>query len=417
MHDKRRAAAIPFILVTLLIDVLGIGLLIPVLPQLVTELAGGDLAAGSSYYGWFIAAYAAMQFLFAPVLGGLADRFGRRPVLLVSLLGAGIDYLVMAVAPNLTLLFIGRVISGVTGANITAANAYIADVSPPHERAKNFGLIGATFGVGFIVGPALGGLLAGLGLRAPFYAAAGLALINWLYGFFILPESLRPELRREFSWRRANPIGSFRSLGRYSLVRDLAFTYVCFGLAQNAMTATWVLYTTYRFGWDPLLNGVSLAVVGVFSALVQGVLVRLFVARFGERTAILVGILMAAVSFVAYGLSPFGWALYIGIAVGSLGGLAGPSSQSLISRSVGADEQGEVQGALASLLSLTGVAGPLVGTALFAYFTSARSPIALPGAPFFVGSALLVVALVVTLRAFAAHPSAAAAEPATGEPG
>lgn len=407
MQEKRHAAAIPFILVTLLIDVLGIGLLIPVLPELVTELAGGDIAAGSTYYGWFIAAYAAMQFLFAPVLGGLADRFGRRPVLLVSLLGAGIDYLVMALAPNLTLLFVGRVISGVTGANITAANAYIADVSAPHERAKNFGLVGATFGVGFIVGPALGGLLAGLGLRAPFYAAAGLALVNWLYGFFILPESLKPELRRDFSWRRANPIGSLRSLGRYRLVRDLTFTYVCFGLAQNAMTATWVLYTTYRFGWDPFLNGISLAVVGVFSALVQGVLVRMFVARFGERAAILVGILMAAVSFVAYGLSPFGWALYIGIAIGSLGGLAGPSAQSLISRAVAADEQGEVQGALASLLSLTGVAGPLIGTTLFAYFTSAASPVDLPGAPFFVGSALLAVALVVTIRAFATSPRSA----------
>lgn len=407
MQEKRHAAAIPFILVTLLIDVLGIGLLIPVLPELVTELAGGDIAAGSTYYGWFIAAYAAMQFLFAPVLGGLADRFGRRPVLLVSLLGAGIDYLVMAMAPNLTLLFVGRVISGVTGANITAANAYIADVSAPHERAKNFGLVGATFGVGFIVGPALGGLLAGLGLRAPFYAAAGLALVNWLYGFFILPESLKPELRRDFSWRRANPIGSLRSLGRYRLVRDLTFTYVCFGLAQNAMTATWVLYTTYRFGWDPFLNGISLAVVGVFSALVQGVLVRMFVARFGERAAILVGILMAAVSFVAYGLSPFGWALYIGIAIGSLGGLAGPSAQSLISRAVAADEQGEVQGALASLLSLTGVAGPLIGTTLFAYFTSAASPVDLPGAPFFVGSALLAVALVVTIRAFATSPRSA----------
>lgn len=407
MQEKRHAAAIPFILVTLLIDVLGIGLLIPVLPELVTELAGGDIAAGSTYYGWFIAAYAAMQFLFAPILGGLADRFGRRPVLLVSLLGAGIDYLVMALAPNLTLLFVGRVISGVTGANITAANAYIADVSAPHERAKNFGLVGATFGVGFIVGPALGGLLAGLGLRAPFYAAAGLALVNWLYGFFILPESLKPELRRDFSWRRANPIGSLRSLGRYRLVRDLTFTYVCFGLAQNAMTATWVLYTTYRFGWDPFLNGISLAVVGVFSALVQGVLVRMFVARFGERAAILVGILMAAVSFVAYGLSPFGWALYIGIAIGSLGGLAGPSAQSLISRAVAADEQGEVQGALASLLSLTGVAGPLIGTTLFAYFTSAASPVDLPGAPFFVGSALLAVALVVTIRAFATSPRSA----------
>lgn len=402
---NRHAAAIPFILVTLLIDVLGIGLLIPVLPELVTELAGGNLSTGSAYYGWFIAVYAAMQYVFAPVLGGLADRFGRRPVLLLSLFGSAADYLVMALAPNLTILFIGRVISGITGANITAANAYIADVSSPAERAKNFGLVGATFGVGFIVGPALGGVLAGIGIRAPFYAAAGLALINWLYGYFILPESLAPANRRKFSWSRANPLGSLRSIGRHLLVRDLTFTYVCIGIAQNAMVATWVLFTTYRFGWTPVINGLSLALVGALSVLVQGVLVRSLVPRLGERRTMLIGIAASALSFVIYGASPYGWVLYVGIFVGSIGGLTGPAAQSLISQAVAANEQGEVQGALASLLSLTGVVGPLAGTMLFAFFTSGNAPIVLPGAPYFLGSGLLVVAFAVAARAFARFPS------------
>lgn len=404
---SRHAAAIPFILVTMLLDVLGIGLLIPVLPELVTELAGGDLTSGSSYYGWFIAVYAAMQFAFAPVLGGLADRFGRRPVLLISLLGSGIDYLVMAMAPNLALLFVGRLISGITGANITAANAYIVDVSPPAERAKNFGLVGAAFGVGFILGPALGGVLAGISLRAPFYAAAGLALLNWLYGFFILPESLAPENRRAFSWRRANPLGSLRSLGRHPLVRDLTVTYIGVGLAQNALATTWVLSTTYRFGWTPFVNGLSLALVGVLSAVVQGWLVRMIVPRLGERTAIVVGLLASAAAFAIYGASPYGWVLYVGIVVGSIGGLSGPSSQALISREVSASEQGEVQGALASLLSLTGVVGPLAGAQLFARFTGSAAPIELPGAPFYLGTLLLLAAVFVALRAFARHPQEA----------
>ena len=402
---RRHSAAMPFILVTVLIDVLGIGLLIPVLPELVTELAGGDLSTGSAYYGWFIAVYAAMQFVFAPVLGGLADRYGRRPVLLLSLLGSGIDYLVMAVAPNLAILFIGRVVAGITGANVTAANAYIADVSPPSERAKNFGLIGATFGVGFIVGPALGGVLAGFGLRAPFYAAALLALVNWLYGYFVLPESLEDANRRPVSWRRANPLGSLKSVGRYLLVRDLAFAYVCLGLAQNAMVATWVLFTTYRFGWTPFVNGLTLALGGALSALVQGVLVRSLVPRLGERRAILVGIASSAVAYAVYGASPVGWVMFVGIVVGSFGSLAGPAAQSLISRTVAPNEQGEVQGALASLLSLTGVVGPLVGTMLFARLTRADAPYELAGAPFYLGAVLLAVAAAVAARAFARHPA------------
>ena len=400
----RRNAALPFILITIVIDVLGIGLLIPVLPELVTELAGGDLSRGSAYYGWFIAVYAAMQFLFAPVLGGLSDRFGRRPVLLISLLGGGLDYLVMALAPNLTILFIGRVVSGITGANITAANAYIADVSAPHERAKNFGLLGAAFGVGFILGPALGGLLAGIDLRAPFYAAALMSLVNWLYGAFELPESLNVENRRRYSWRRANPLGSLAALRKNALVGGLAFVYVCVGLAQNSLHSVWVLYTTYRFEWTPFLNGLSLTFVGILSAVVQGWLVRLVVARVGERSAILIGLATATVSFALYGFSTAGWMMYAVMVVGGLGGLSGPAAQALISKAVRADEQGEVQGALASLLSLTGVAGPLASTMLFAHFTGPSAPVTLPGAPLFMAAALGAVSLWVCYRLFRRVP-------------
>ena len=396
----RRKAALPFILVTIVIDVLGIGLLIPVMPELVTELSGGDLSRGSAYYGWFIAVYAAMQFLFAPVLGGLSDRFGRRPVLLLSLLGGGLDYLVMAVAPNLTILFIGRVISGITGANITAANAYIADVSAPHERAKNFGLLGAAFGVGFILGPALGGLLAGIDLRAPFYAAAFMSLLNWLYGAFVLPESLRPENRRPYSWRRANPLGSLAALRKSALVGGLAFVYVCVGLAQNSAHSVWVLYTTYRFHWTPFDNGLSLTFVGILSAVVQGWLVRVLVPRVGERRAVLIGLTSATLAFTLYGFTTAGWMMYAVMTVGGLAGLAGPAAQALISRAVRADEQGEVQGALASLMSLTGVAAPLASTMLFAHFTGPNAPKDIPGAPMFMAGALAAVSLWFCWRLF-----------------
>lgn len=396
----RRSAGLTFIMITLAIDVLGIGLLVPVLPELVTQLSGNDVSRGSAYYGWFIAVYAGMQFLFAPVLGGLSDRYGRRKVLLISLFGAGIDYLLMALAPTLALLFVGRVIAGITGANITAAQAYIADVSAPQDRAKNFGLVGAVFGIGFILGPALGGALAGIDLRAPFFAAAALALLNWSYGFFVLPESLAPENRRPFDWRRANPLGSLRSLARNPLVLGLAVVFVCFGLAHNALTSTWVLYTTYRFGWTAFVNGLSLGLVGLLSALVQGVLVRLLVPRIGEQRAIVVGLASISVALFAYGSVPHGWMMYLVMLVGSLGGLAGPTSQALVSKAVAASEQGETQGALASLMSLTGVVGPLVATGLFATFTASDARVLVPGAPMFFGGVLSLAALAAALRVF-----------------
>jgi DHA1 family tetracycline resistance protein-like MFS transporter len=355
-------------------------------------------------YGWFISTYALMQFVFAPVLGNLSDRFGRRPIILVSVLGSGLDYILMALAPDLSWLFVGRVISGITGANITAANAYIADVSPPEQRGRNFGLVGACFGVGFIVGPAAGGVLAEFGLRAPFVAAAILTLCNFLYGFLVLPESHAPERRRKFEWRRANALASLKVLSRYPLVLGLSTTLVLASLAHQAFPATWVLYTTYRFRWTELDNGLSLAVVGLMSIVVQGGLTGTVIGRFGERRSLVFGMLVSCVAFVLYGLAYRGWMMYAIIVCGSIGGVANPAIQSLISRSVPSNEQGAVQGALTSLQSLTGVFGPLLATQLFAYFISARAPVHLPGAAFFAGAFLVVSGTALAIRHLARSP-------------
>ncbi len=401
---RSRQAGIVFILITVLLDMLGIGLIVPVLPLLVTHMRGGDESAGAEIYGLFISTYALMQFVFAPVLGNLSDRFGRRPIILISVLGSGLDYILMAMAPNLAWLFAGRVISGITGANITAANAYIADVSPPEQRGRNFGLVGACFGVGFIVGPAAGGLLAQFGLRAPFVAAAVLTLCNALYGFLVLPESHAPEHRRRFEWRRANALASLGVLGRYPLVLGLSTTLVLASLAHQAFPATWVLYTSYRFKWTELDNGISLAVVGLMSIIVQGGLTGAFIGRFGERRSIVFGLLVSCVAFSLYGLAYRGWMMYAIIVCGSIGGVATPAIQSLISRSVPSNEQGAVQGALTSLQSLTGIFGPLLATQLFAYFISARAPVHVPGAAFFAGSLLVVCGTILAIRHLARAP-------------
>jgi DHA1 family tetracycline resistance protein-like MFS transporter len=399
-QKKKKQAAIPFILITILIDVLGIGLIIPILPELITEFAGGVISQGSSYYGLFIAVFAAMQFLFAPILGGLSDKYGRRPVLLVSLLGAGLDYLLMALAPALWVLFVGRVLAGITSANLTVANAYIADISKPEDRAKNFGLIGAVFGIGFIIGPALGGLLGNYGLRLPFYAAALLALVNWLYGYFVLPESLAPEHRREFSRGQLSPLSSLHSLARYPVVAGLAVTLVCVSLAQNALQSTWVLLTTFRFDWGPLQNGLSLAVVGILTVIVQGGLVRVLVPKLGERRAILVGLTISVISMTLYGMITRAWMIYPVMVIGSLAGIAGPAIQSFVSRQVSASEQGSVQGALASLMSLTGVIGPLAATQLFAVFTAPAAAVQIPGIGFYFGAVMSLAGVLFAFRTF-----------------
>ena len=404
-----RKPALGFVFVTLFLDILGIGLIIPILPKLIESLCGGKASSAASIYGALAALYALMQFLFAPVLGSLSDRFGRRTVILGSLLGSGLDYILLAFAPTLPWFFLGRIIAGITGANITATSAYIADVSPPEKRAGNFGLIAAAFGLGFIAGPALGGLLGNVGLRVPFIVAAVLTLLNWVYGFFVLPESLPRDLRRKFSWGRANPVGSLVALKRYPVVLGLAGTFFLVNLAQQAIHSTWVLYTGYRYHWTSKQVGLSLAIVGLMAAVVQGVFARRIIPALGERRAILIGLTNGTLVMIAYGLATQGWMIYVVLVVGSLGAIATPAIQGLISRGVPLNEQGAVQGSLASIASVAGIVGPVLATSLFGYFISARAPVHIPGMAFFSGSFLLFCSLLLAARSFRRQgPSAAA---------
>jgi len=394
-----------FILITVFIDMLGIGIIIPILPELIREFVGGSSALAGRWYGVLAATYAVTQFLFAPLLGALSDRVGRRPVILISLFGLGVDYLIMGFAPTLGWLFVGRLIAGVMGANVTTANAYIADVSKPENRARNFGLIGVAFGLGFIFGPAIGGLLGSIDLRLPFFASAGLALLNWLYGFFVLPESLPAEKRDVFRWRKANPVGSLHVLRTYPLVAGLTAAFVFVILAQRGLETVWVLYTGHKFGWDERANGLSLALVGIMSAIVQGGLVQPVIKRIGERRAVLYGLIWAVVAFLGYGLATAGWMLLVVIVVGSISGVAGPAIQSLVAGAVPPEDQGKVQGGIQSLMSLTSIAAPLIFTAgLFSYFTSAGAPVQSPGAPFLLGAVMYALAFWSVLRLFRRMP-------------
>ena len=407
---RPRQASVFFILVTIFLDILGIGLIIPVLPALVGEFTVGDTQT-AYLYGVLVSVYALMQFLFAPVFGALSDRFGRRPIVLSSLLGYGLDYLLLAVAPSLAWLVVARVVSGIMGANITTANAYIADVSTDETRGRNFGFIGAAFGLGFVFGPALGGLLGDVNLRLPFYAAAGLVLVNFLYGLFVLPESLPKEKRRAFNIRQANPIGGLGQLGKYPVVAGMAFAFVFFNLAQLGLQTVWVLYTGYRFGWDAFENGLTLALVGVMTALVQVGLTQRVIRRFGERRTILMGLTVSCVSFLLYGLSSQPWMMLATIVVGSLGGVAFPAIQSFIAGQVRPEEQGATQGALTSLQSLASIVGPVASTAVFGYFTSADAPFALPGATFLAGAVLILITLVMVSRLFSRYPGSGSTPP------
>jgi MFS transporter, DHA1 family, tetracycline resistance protein len=408
-----RQAAMIFILITLFLDILGIGIIIPILPQLVREFAGGDTAEASRVYGLIGSTYALTQFFCAPILGALSDRFGRRPILLASLFGLGVDYVIQGLSPTLTWLFVGRIIAGVMGASITTANAYIADISTPETRARNYGLLGVAFGLGFICGPTLGGLLGSVHLRLPFFVSAGLCLLNWLYGFFVLPESHAPENRSAFSLRKANPLSTIGRLSAFPMVAGLATAFVFVALAQRGLENVWVLYTGYRFDWGPRDNGLALGLVGVMAVLVQGVLVRPAIARLGERRAILFGMAVSTLTFLSYGLASQGWMMLVTIVCGAIGGIAGPAIQGLVAGSVPPSEQGRIQGALTSLMSLTSIVAPLIFTSgLFGYFTSQRAPIVLPGAPFFAGSLFLLVSLVLLVRLFRRIPAADRPEPA-----
>jgi DHA1 family tetracycline resistance protein-like MFS transporter len=401
---KSRPAGTAFVLVTVLLDTLGLGLLIPVAPRLVASFLGGDLGAASHYFGILVSLYAAMQFLFAPVIGGLSDRFGRRPIILLSLLGAAASYLLSGFAPALSWLFIGRIVSGITGASFSAAGAYIADVTPPEKRAASFGLIGAVFGLGFILGPAMGGLLGEVGLRVPYFVAAGLNFVNMMYGLFVLPESLAPANRRAFSFARANPLGSLRALGRYPVVLGLAGTMMCSFMAQWILQSIWALHTQSRFGWSLRMVGVSLMVVGLATAVVQGGLVRAVVPRLGERRALLVGLLMAVTGHTLLGLASHGWMLLVFIIPLALGGLAGPAVQAIISREVGPTEQGELQGSLNSLNGIAAIVGPIIGTSLLARFGAEGSSPHIPGAAFFAAAAFNALGLLLALRLFSRAP-------------
>ena len=388
-----RTPALGFILVVVTLDILGIGLIIPILPRLIKEFSGGDTVAASHAAGWLNALYALMQFLFAPLLGSLSDKVGRRPVLLLSQFGLALDYLLLAFAPNLSWFVVGRIIAGITGANFAAATAYIADVSPPEKRAANFGLIGAAFGIGFIIGPLMGGAFGQLGTRVPFYAAGALTLINWLFGLFILPESLKPENRRPLDWKRANPFGAFVELARRPRVFGLAICAFLSFVAHQVYPSVWVLYTEYRYAWNPLWNGLSLALVGVCAAVVQGVLTGPIVERLGDWRTAFFGLAATALAYAAYGLATAGWMIYVIIVFGSIGGLCGPAIQGLVSNSVGDDEQGAVQGAVTSIESVAGVVGPLISTSLFSYFIGPERPMPVPGAPFFSSAIIALFAL------------------------
>ncbi len=393
-----RRAALVFILVTIVLDMLALGVIVPVLPNLILEFEGGDTASAARIVGVFATVWALMQFVFSPVLGALSDRYGRRRVILISNFGLGCNYVLMAVAPNLAWLFVGRLVSGVTAASMSTAYAYIADVTPPERRAAGFGLLGAATGLGFVLGPALGGLLGGIDLRLPFWTAAGLSLVNALYGLFILPESLPLERRSSFSWRRANPLGSLRFLGSHPELAGLATAAFLSNLAHVVLPSTFVLYAGYRYGWDARAVGLTLAAVGCCSAIVQGGLVRQVVRHFGERRSLLAGLLFGAAGFAIYGAAGNGVVFLLGVPVMALWGLAGPSGQSLMSRRVALNEQGRLQGANSSIMGIAGMIGPGVFTVVFASFIGPQAGLHLPGAPFLLASLMLIASMLLAWR-------------------
>ena len=396
---KPRGAAVAFIFVTIVLDMLTFGMIVPVLPKLVVEFSGGDTAHGAAVYGLFGTGWALMQFLFSPIQGALSDRFGRRPVVLLSNVGLGLDCLLMAWAPSLAWLFVGRLISGVTAASVSTANAYIADVTPPDKRAAAYGLLGAAFGIGFILGPAIGGVLGTIDPKLPFKVAAVVCLANALYGYFVLPESLPPEKRSAFSWRRASPAGSLALLRGHPEVFGLASATFFYNIAHAALPSIFVLYTSYRFGWNERDVGLTLAAVGLSSMIVQGGLIRPIIKLLGERRALVGGLLCGAASFAIYGLAPSGAWVYLGVVVGAMWGIANPSAQTLMTRQIAAGEQGQLQGALSSLQGIASMIGPALFTQIFAAFIGPLALWHLPGAPMLLAAGFLIAAAAMAARA------------------
>lgn len=394
---KKPQSAIIFIFITLLIDVAGIGIIYPVIPDLIKELTGSDVSTASEYGGWLGFAYAFMQFIFAPILGNLSDKYGRRPVLLISLLGFGIDYFIMAFAPNIIWLFIGRLVAGVCGASFTTASAYIADMSPPEKRAQNFGLIGAAFGLGFIIGPLCGGLLGQFGPRMPFIIAGILTLVNCLYGYFVLPESLKKENRRPFEWKRANPVGTLLQLKRYPKVYPLLFVLFLIYLAGQSVNTVWGYYGMEKFKWDTHDIGISLAVVGACIFLVQGILIRYTIKAWGESKSVIIGIMFYTIGFFLYALATEGWMMYAFTIVYCLGGVCGPALNGIIANNIPANQQGELQGGLTSLMSLTSIIGPVLMTQIFHHFTAVDAPVYFPGSSMLFAGILMLCGLILSV--------------------
>jgi len=396
-------AAFTFILIMVAFDFLAFGIIAPVLPDLIRQFEGGDFARASSITGYFGLAWASMQFIFSPILGAWSDRFGRRPVILISCFGLSIDYVFMALAPSLRWLLVGRIISGITTSNVATAFAYVTDVTKPEERAKPFGLISAAFGLGFVIGPAVGGWLGNMNLRFPFWAAAALSLGNALYGYFVLPESLPPERRAKSAWHMANPMGALTLLRSHAELAGLSVVVTLYYLAHNSLPSMWALYTEYRYAWNRRDVGLSLAVVGVCAALVSGVLVGPFVKRFGERRSLLSGLFFGTVGFAGFALAARGWIILAVIPFIALWGIAAPAVQSLMSRHVDPSAQGKLQGAINSLRAITGMAGPVLFTQIFAMAISPRFGLNFPGAPYYLAALLLLSSLL--LAAYVTRPA------------
>lgn len=403
-----KKAALGFIFVTLLLDVMGLGIIIPVFPKLIERLVHGNLS-DASFWGSvvLIPAFAVMQFIFSPIMGGLSDRYGRRPVLLLSLLGFGLDYLVTAFAPNIWWLFGTRIVAGIMGASFTTGTAYIADISTPEKRAQNFGMIGVAFGVGFMIGPAIGGILGKVSDRLPFLVAASISLLNMLYGYFILPESLAQENRRKFDWKRANPIGTLKQLAKYPVVLGLIASLVCIYVAAHAVQSTWTYFTMLKFKWNEDTVGYSLAFVGLIVGIVQGGLIRVVIPKIGKKWSVYTGLLLYAIGMLLFGFANQSWMMFVFIIPYAMGGLAGPALQGIMTGQVPANAQGELQGGLTGLLSLTSIFGPMLMGGLFRYFTKADAPVFFPSAPFFMGAFLCLLSLVFAMRSLSKHDSSA----------
>lgn len=400
MHNKK-SEGLFFIFITVAIDAIGLGIIIPVIPKLIQELIGGNLSEASQYGGWLVFTYAITQFMFAAVLGNLSDRYGRRPVLLISLLGFSINYLFMGFAPSIGWLFLGRFIAGITGASFTVAAAYIADISAPEKKAQNFGLLGAAFGLGFIVGPVLGGLLGHFGARVPFFAAAGLCFFNFMYGFFAVPESLKPALRRPFEWKAANPIGAFLHIKSHPIILPLIACIFLLNMATHAVQSTWSYYTMEKFSWDEKMVGLSLGFIGTLLMIVQAGLIRIIIPKIGNAKAIIFGIIIYIICFPLYGFADHSWMMYAISIPYVLAGITAPALQSQISNLVPQNEQGRIQGGVTSVISLTAILGPLIMTNLFSTFSKKTdSSIYFPGAPFILAGILAAISLLIIINYF-----------------